>query len=190
MSVVVWLNGAFGAGKTTLAARLVEAWPEVLVFDAELPGYMLRQLVPSPPDDFQDLRAWRRSVVDTAVTLAEEYRRPLLVPMTVVNPAYPDEIFGGLGSAGLTVAHFFLDVRPETLRRRIEEQVMWHGDAARDQEIRQWRLAQVDRCAAAVGSLPTDTVILDGELPTAALAERVLASVGVRGQRGQSPAHG
>ncbi|WP_255542147.1 hypothetical protein [Micromonospora sp. S-DT3-3-22] len=37
---------------------------------------MLREIVPLPPSgDFQDLRVWRRSVVDTAVALAQEYQR-------------------------------------------------------------------------------------------------------------------
>jgi adenylylsulfate kinase-like enzyme len=71
---VIWVNGAFGAGKTTLSERLLAEDPRLLLFDAELPGYMVREIVPLPPSGyFQDLRVWRRSVVDTAVALLQEY---------------------------------------------------------------------------------------------------------------------
>jgi hypothetical protein len=173
----VWLNGSFGAGKTTLAERLVELHPELLLFDAELPGFMLRQVVPTPTGDFQDLRAWRRSVSDTAVTLLEEYGRDLVVPMTVVVPVYLEEIFSTLRSLGVRVTHFFLAVPPTVLRDRIEAQSIWPDDLVRDAEVRTWRLAQVQRCAAAVDSLPADTVILDGEAPTEKLVERIMTEI-------------
>jgi hypothetical protein len=177
MSVVCWLNGSFGAGKTTVSEHLVMRWPEALVFDAELPGFMLREIVPSPPEDFQDLRVWRRSAVDTAAMLLAEYQRPLLVPMTVVNMGYLREIFDGLGAAGANVRHFFLDVPPQTLRRRIQEQVIWPDDVVRDAEVRRWRLEQVERCARAAEVLPEDAVVLDGERSPTELAERVLTGM-------------
>ena len=37
----VWLNGAFGAGKTTTAAELVTLIPDSRLFDPETVGYML-----------------------------------------------------------------------------------------------------------------------------------------------------
>lgn len=171
---VIWVNGAFGAGKTTLSQRLLADDPRLLLFDAELPGYMVREIVPLPPSgDFQDLRVWRRSVVDTAVALLQEYDRTLVVPMTVVEPQYLREIFDGLRDQGVSVDHYFVNTPAEVLRKRIEAQQIWPDDPERDAEVRAWRLAQVQRCAAAVPLLPADTVLLDGELPVAELAEQV-----------------
>ncbi|MDG9674795.1 AAA family ATPase [Micromonospora sp. DH14] len=177
---VIWINGAFGAGKTTLSEALTAADPRLLLFDAELPGFMLRQIVPPPASgDFQDLRVWRRSVADTAIALLQEYGRTLVVPMTVVVPSYLEEIFGRLRAHSVSVDHFFIDVPFRVLQARIEAQSIWPDDPARDGQVRTWRLQQVARCAAAVGLLPADTVVLEGELPVAELASQVLArSVG------------
>ncbi|MEV0003398.1 AAA family ATPase [Micromonospora sp. NPDC050980] len=173
---IVWLNGAFGAGKTTLAKRLLADDARLLLFDAELPGYMLREIVPLPPSgDFQDLRIWRRSVADTAVALLQEYHTTLVVPMTVVVPQYLDEIFLALRAAGASVDHFFLNTPVEVLRQRIEEQSIWPGDQGRDAEVRAWRLAQIQRCVAAVPQLSAQTMLLDGELSVDELAGRVRA---------------
>ncbi|GGM29327.1 hypothetical protein GCM10011608_12460 [Micromonospora sonchi] len=171
---VIWVNGAFGAGKTTLAQHLIADDPQLLLFDAELPGFMLRDIVPLPPSgDFQDLRVWRRSVVDTAVALAQEYQRTLVVPMTVVVWPYLDEILTGLRTCGMDVAHYFITVPTDIIRRRIEAQSFWPQDPARDAQVRTWRLAQVDRCAQAAQNLPDSTITLDGTLPVEQLAARV-----------------
>ncbi|MGW3787609.1 AAA family ATPase [Micromonospora chokoriensis] len=173
---VIWINGAFGAGKTTLAQQLTTEDPRLLMFDAELPGFMLREIVPPPASgDFQDLRVWRRSVADTATALLEEYGRTLVVPMTVVVPSYLDEIFGRLRAHEVLVDHFFIDVPTDVLRTRIAAQSVWPDDPDRDAQVRAWRLEQVARCAAAVSMLPADTVVLDGQLPVAQLASEVLA---------------
>jgi hypothetical protein len=70
--------------------------------------------------------------------------------MTVADPGYAREIFGGLAAYGVPVRHFFLKVPAARLRERISAQVIHPGDPQRDADVRQWRLAQVDRCAAAV----------------------------------------
>lgn len=36
--MIVWINGAFGAGKTTLVAELHSRWPDALVYDPEQVG--------------------------------------------------------------------------------------------------------------------------------------------------------
>jgi hypothetical protein len=178
---VIWINGAFGAGKTTLSQQLTAEDPRLLMFDAELPGFMVREIVPLPASgDFQDLRVWRRSVADTAIALLEEYGRTLVVPMTVVVPSYLEEIFGRLRVHSVGVDHFFIDVPSCVLQARIEAQSVWPDDPARDGQVRTWRLEQVARCAAAVGLLPADTMVLDGELPVTELASQVLARLAKR----------
>jgi hypothetical protein len=172
---VVWVNGPFGAGKTSLADALIARWPQARLFDPEEVGFMLRTMVsPADSGDFQDLPIWRDLVADTAYRLLTRYGRPLVVPMTVVVPAYLSEIFTSLAQRQVTVQHFFLKVSAQTLRKRIDRQQVWPDDPERDAEVRAWRLAQVERCVAAVDSLRQDTVLLDGELPTVQLANQVL----------------
>lgn len=177
--MICWVNGSFGAGKTTLTGELKARCPDALVFDPEEVGFMLRGMVPpAPSGDFQDLPAWRLLVVETGRVLVQQHRGLVIAPMTVVNPSYAREIFGGLASYGILVRHFFLKVPAARLRERITAQVIHPGDPLRDAEVRQWRLAQVDRCTAAEDALPHDTIILDGELPATRLAAEVLEVLG------------
>jgi hypothetical protein len=177
-AVIVWVNGAFGSGKTALVEELRPRLPEALVFDPELVGYVLQTIVDVPTGDFQDLPLWRRQVTDLALGLAEEYRRPLLVPMTLVHPGYLDEIFGALKRADVVVHHFFLKVAPEVLARRIDARSTHPDDPAQEERVRAWCRARIEACTAAVDTLPGDTVFLDGESAPRELADQVLAHVG------------
>lgn len=175
--MIVWVNGAFGSGKSTLVDELRLRWPEALVYDPELVGYALREIVEVPTGDFQDLRLWRRQVADLAVGLVEEYQRPILVPMTLVNRGYVCEIFGALKDADIVVHHFFLKVSAEVLVKRIDGRSFTPGDHDTDERVRQWCKARIEPCTAAVDTLPSDTVFLDGELTPGELADNVLARV-------------
>ncbi|MEW2398140.1 AAA family ATPase [Streptomyces sp. NPDC046862] len=176
--MIVWVNGAFGSGKSTLVDELRPRRPEALVYDPEMVGYVLREIVEVPAGDFQDLRLWRRQVADLAVGLVEEYRRPVLVPMTLVNPGYVGEIFGALKDAGITVHHFFLKVPQEVLEKRIDGRSFTPDDPEQDERVRRWCKDRIEPCMAAVDTLPSDTVFLDGELPPQELADQVLNRIG------------
>jgi hypothetical protein len=174
--MIVWVNGPFGSGKTTLGEGLEALLPDSLIFDPEEIGYALRQLVPaSPTGDFQDLPIWRTMTLHALLEVRRLYGLTVIVPMTLVNPAYVTEIIGGLTTAGEDLLHVFLDLDAETLRQRIVDQVLAQ-DPVRDQAAREFRLAHVDRCLAARDEMPPGTVVLDsGVLGRAELADEVLS---------------
>ncbi len=176
--MLIWINGAFGAGKTTLAEELKTRLPDALDYDPEYVGYLLTKWVPAPESrDFQDLPLWRRMVAQFAVGLWEEYKRPLIVPMTLVNARYRDEIFSALRAADVPMLHVFLEVPADEVRRRIVAQEIIDG-VPQSEDSRQFRLGNVDRCVAAREHLPPDTLVLDGHRHTPAeLADRVQASL-------------
>jgi adenylylsulfate kinase-like enzyme len=179
--MIIWLNGAFGAGKTTLAHELTRRVPDAMPFDPEYVGYILHRWVPtSETGDFQDLPAWRKLVASFATTLTAEYGRPLIVPTTLINTSYRDEIFGMIGKAGESILHVFLDVPADELRRRIEAQLLIADDPEADARARAFRLRNVDRCVAARTELPADTLVLrsDQHAPSE-LADRVLQELRV-----------
>ncbi|MFJ9588709.1 AAA family ATPase [Streptomyces acidicola] len=180
--MIVWVNGAFGSGKSTLVDELRSRWPEALVYDPEMVGYVLREIVEVPTGDFQDLRLWRRQVADLAVGLAEEYHRPVLVPMTLVNPGYVSEIFGALTDAGIDVHHFFVKVPREVLEKRIDGRFT-PDNLEQDERVRHRCKEKIGPCMAAADTLPNDTVFLDGELNPQELAGQVLAHVGMEAGR-------
>ncbi|MGW1169371.1 AAA family ATPase [Streptomyces sp. NPDC002550] len=182
--MIVWVNGAFGSGKTTLVEELRPRWLEALVYDPEMVGHVLREIVEVPTGDFQDLRLWRREVASLAVGLVEEYHRPVLVPMTLVDPGYAGEIFSVLKDAGIDVHHFFLKVPRDVLEKRIDGRSFTPYNPERDERVRRWCKDRIEPCMAAADALPSDTVVLDGELTPQELADQVLARVRAGGPSG------
>jgi hypothetical protein len=132
--VIVWLNGTFGAGKTTTAAELLAMLPGSRLFDPETVGYMLRpSLADHPVTDFQHWPPWRALVAATATELARYTGQHLIAPQTVLIQDYLEEITATLTAAGQETFHVVLDADEATLRARIESA----------DEARQWRLAHL-----------------------------------------------
>ena len=170
--MITWLHGAFGAGKSSVAAELARRRPDLVPYDPELVGYLLRQVLPVPTGDFQDLPEWRDLVAATGAALDAGGARSLVAPMTLLTRRYADEVFTGLATRGVRVVHVLLDVAEEELRRRIAE------DAA-ETGAREWRL---DRVAAYVQArswlVPLADLVVDTTaLTVAQVADQVLATV-------------
>jgi hypothetical protein len=176
--LIIWLNGGFGSGKTTLTEELHRRLPAAVIFDPEHVGYVLTQAVPAPTGDFQDLPSWRHLVVEHILTLRRFHPATLIVPMTLVNRQYLDEIIGALRQAGETVTHIFLDLPADVLESRIRAQVVCPTDLKRDESARQFRLKNIPRCVAAAKEQPADTILLRSDLMTPSqLADAVLAPI-------------
>src|SRR3954454_1300109 len=101
--MLIWLNGAFGAGKTKVARAIVSARSEATLVDPEQIGFLLRRLLPKreAAGDFQDLPLWRELTVRILLEAAASAPGLVVVPMTLVDPLYFDEIVGGLRAAGV-----------------------------------------------------------------------------------------
>jgi predicted kinase len=121
--LIVWLNGNFGVGKTSTARELSALWPAAIVVDPEAIGVGLSAWTPSEAQvrDFQDIQLWRDLVVMTCAGMVAEWGRPLIVPMTVLRPAYFEDIVQTLRQNGADVHHFCLTAAPSVLRARAEE---------------------------------------------------------------------
>jgi hypothetical protein len=177
--VIIWINGAFGAGKTTLAEEPHRRLPDAMEFDPEYVGYILVKWAPQPDSgDFQDIPLWRKLVADFAIGLATEYQRPLIVPMTLVNPRYREEIFGPIEKSGERLLHVFLDIPEAGLRRRIDAQALVPDNPEQDAEARAFRHRNVERCVAARAGLPDSTLVLSSAAHSPErLAELVLGAI-------------
>ncbi|MFH8371672.1 NUDIX domain-containing protein [Streptomyces sp. NPDC018031] len=130
--MIVWLNGAFGAGKTTTARVLVDLLPGSSLYDPETVGDLLRVTLPrkrlAEVADYQDLPSWRRLVVDVGAALLAEGGGPLVAPMTLLKQEYRDEIFGGFAARRIPVRHVLLRTDETILRRRVAEREEVSGD--------------------------------------------------------------
>ncbi len=173
-TVIIWLNGGFAAGKTTLARELHRRLPDALVYDPEDVGLMLWKWM-TPNDDFQDLPSWRELVVATALSLRRHHAHTLIVPMSLVRDAYRAEILGGLADAGEDVLHVFLEADADVLEERLRARAPVSGDPESRQSVLDWALSRMDPAAAA--RQPDGTVVLRSDrLTPAELADEVLAA--------------
>ena len=88
---VVWINGSFIAGKTSVAEALIEMIRGSFLLDPELIGVMLKDhVVPASayPADFQDLALWRSVTREAVLDAALRDETMIVVPMTVARPDY------------------------------------------------------------------------------------------------------
>lgn len=174
--MIIWVNGTFGAGKTTLAQELHRRLPDAVLFDPEYIGYVLQQTLPDYQRDFQHLPSWRELVVATAISLRRHAADTLIVPMTLINAAYQKEIFSGLAESHEKVLHVFLDLEEGVLRQRINERVVNPGHPERDSRVRAFCLSHVDAGTAAARSQPEGTLLLrSDQLTPQELADKVLS---------------
>jgi hypothetical protein len=118
--MLVWINGPFGGGKTATAYELHRRLPGSAVCDPEHVGFGMRRMLPVPlRGNFQDLPVWRHSITELLRLTLAAWDGPVIVPMTLVNCGYFQEIIGSLRNDGLPVHHFTLLAEPATVRRRL-----------------------------------------------------------------------
>lgn len=160
--MIIWINGAFGAGKTSVSELLVQRIENARIFDPEDIGYIIQKTFPEARQmDYQDLPMWRRLVIQFIVDANAQFSSTLIIPMTLVVPDYIGEIFSGIASNNLNLCHVFLQTSQEELHRRIMNQVVIQSDSVKDNEVRQWRLAQIERCYDSSHHMPEGTTFLD-----------------------------
>jgi len=173
--MIIMLNGSFGVGKTTTAVALAQRIPHAHLFDPEDVGQFVRYLTTGlrrngeDTDDFQDIRMWPPLTVITAQQLYQSYARPLIVPMTLVQPAVLEPIRQGFSSIA-PVYHFCLVAPLATIQQRLQSR----GDGP---ESWAWRKA-----AQYVPQLadPSYAIHLDTERhATPELIDQILAHIAV-----------
>ncbi|PCG87202.1 ATP/GTP-binding protein [Streptomyces sp. WZ.A104] len=139
--MIVWLNGPFGGGKTTLAAGLRRALPGATVADPEAVGDLLRSTLAEHalrPRDYQDLPLWRQLTGAFVAGLLRHTGGPVIVPMTVLNPDHAEEIFTPLRQVG-DFHHLVVHIEPAALQKRITVSREFPGDAVRSEAVRAYR---------------------------------------------------
>ncbi|MFI6321483.1 AAA family ATPase [Nonomuraea sp. NPDC050556] len=169
-ALIYWLNGPFGAGKTTTSRELVKLLPDAHLFDPETVGFLLKHVINEPVDDFQHWAAWRALVVETAVQLLDHWNGPLVVPMTLLREPYAKEIFDGLAARGVDVRHLVLHATAEELTRRIENDQV-------EAQAKGWRLQHLESYEEARGWLGRTAEVIDTTgIPATEVAARIVST--------------
>lgn len=153
--MIIWINGAFGSGKTSAAFELNRRLPNSFVYDPENAGYFIRRNAPAElsEGDFQDIQLWREMNYKMISLIASQYSGTLIIPMTLVNPCYYNEIVGILKADGLDVRHFILYASKKELMHRLRFRMsrIFGGDT--------FAVRSIDRCINSFDNLITEEKI-------------------------------
>jgi len=167
--MILWINGAFGAGKTAAAEELHRRLPDSFIFDPEEAGFYIRRNAPAAfsQGDFQDIPQWRAINEEMLAMLAAAHRGTVIVPMTVTNPAYYREMTASAADAGAEIRHFVLYAERETILRRLRRRSL--GMISREV----FAVEAIDRCLDAFnGEMRGERIVTDG-ITAAEAAEEI-----------------
>lgn len=183
--MLLWINGPFGGGKTQTAHELHRRLRSGVVCDPEYVGFGLhRTLPPALRGDFQDLRAWRQGVYEVLDLALTEHDGTIITPMTVVEPAYFDEIIGRLRERGHDVRHFSLLAKRDTVVRRLRERsvghaLQWISGTGAPLRRESFAVANLDRCLARLREPEFAEHVWTDRLSISQVADHIAASAGL-----------
>ncbi|PFA67146.1 tunicamycin resistance protein [Bacillus sp. AFS015802] len=164
--MIIWINGAFGSGKTQTAYELHRRLPGSYVYDPEEVGYLLRKMIPdeASKEDFQDYPSWRDCNYSILKYIDKQYKGVIIVPMTVVNAQYFSEMVEQLRNDDLNVNHVVLWAAKPTIERRLR---------SRGERKNSWGAQQIDRCMSGLSHEIFENRILTDHLTIEKVAETI-----------------
>lgn len=186
-TMLLWINGPFGGGKTQTAYELHRRLPGSVVCDPETVGFGLHRMMPARlRGDFQDFPSWRQGVVEVLDHVLREHDGPVIAPMTVAEPRYFAETVGRLREQGHDVRHFALLAQRATVLDRLRDRglglapilkAVGRGDLLLRRE--QFAVDRLDYCLEQLGKPEFAEQIWTDTTPVAAVAERIADTVGL-----------
>lgn len=170
--MIIWINGAFGSGKTQTANELLRRLEGAFLYDPENVGFFLRKNEPKAlaAENFQDEPLWRSMNRDMLLHLSRQFGGTVLVPMTLIREDYYDELIGGLRRQGADVRHFVLCARAATVRKRLRKRL---------EGANSWAARQLPACLSALESPVFENKIWTDGMSVPEAAEELAARAGL-----------
>jgi predicted kinase len=171
--MIVMINGSFGIGKSTVA-ELLKPLLGGQIYDPEWAGSIMMRLPKwvalegRGTDDFQDIRAWRRSVSQGARLWRKATGKPIILPMTFTRHDYFAEVTGALRSFEPDLYLFCLRASLETIKQRLEK---------RGTPVEGWIARRIVECEAAHHDSFFGRPILTDQLDAQQVAQLIAAHV-------------
>ena len=148
--MIIWINGSFGVGKTSTAELLKNELDKSVIYDPEEIGGFLSNMFNYEKDDFQDYELWRTLNSDILKYMCSIHEI-IIVPMTITNRNYYDEIVNKLIADGIKVNHIILNASRENIIKRLDSR----------KDSTEWAYNQVDRCIKAFEENKFNAKIID-----------------------------
>ncbi|MFK0154329.1 AAA family ATPase [Streptomyces sp. NPDC090493] len=167
--MIVWINGGFGAGKSTLAAALAEQVDGAVVADPEDIGSAVRNALRGhrcEQPDYQDYLPWEATVVSFIAGLYAYTGGPVIVPMSVLVQDRALRMLAALDDCA-DVHHLVVHAEPAVLSERIASARAPGEDPQRAARIRAYRLRRLDDYRHAAKTwLPASGHVIDTSMLT------------------------
>jgi chloramphenicol 3-O-phosphotransferase len=144
--VIIFLNGSFGVGKTSVASVL-KRYLRAAIYNPEITGGVILRLpnwlrlTNQNSGDYQDMPLWRNATV-RGIRLVRALSPVVIVPMAFSNRAYLGEIMDKVRGIDPDVQHFCLVAPLEIVEARLRKR----GDAPKHLE---WQLRRAKVCCEA-----------------------------------------
>lgn len=165
--MVIWISGAYGVGKSTLARELENRMENAVIFDAEAVGNAVRDNYPDKPYGliFEDYPLWCDFCYRLIKDICRTCGKDILVPMALVRQSSCDNILERLRGDGVVVKFIILEADAQTLRDRI---------LARGEEEDCWCIRNIGMARACTKAMAGGFHITTDNMPVPRLADAVL----------------
>ena len=153
--MIIWISGAYGVGKSTLADAMAAKINNVLIFDAEEVGNAVRGSYPGCPYGyiFEDYPLWGEFCYMLLKDVHEKFHKDILVPMTLLRKdSYG--IIDKLNRDGIDTRLIVLEAGYQTVRDRI---------LSRGEEEGCWCIENIEPAISGCTALPGTHIRTDGK---------------------------
>ena len=119
--MIIWISGAYGVGKSTLAEVLVNKIENAMIFDAEEVGNAVRENYPDEPYGviYEDYPLWCDFNYMLLKDIHSTFHRNILVPMTLVRQNSYSKIIERLINDGIETRLVILEGTYQSIHDRI-----------------------------------------------------------------------
>lgn len=170
--MIIWISGAYGVGKSTLAEAMAKRMANALIFDAEEVGNAVRENYPGCPYGyiFEDYPLWGEFCYALLRDIHTKFHKDILVPMTLLRQdSY--RIILRLKEEDIPTELVILEADHRTVHDRI---------LSRGEEEGCWCIEHIDLSREGTAALPGLHLATVG-ISVDALAESLLAQLGLLG---------
>ena len=170
--MILWINGAFGSGKSSVADELYRILQKSFIYDPEQVGYFLWNNFPDEmkrKENFQHLPIWREMNYKILKYISNNYKGIIIAPMTIYIKQYYDEIINKLIEDKIEVKHFILSASKQTIINRL---------IARGEASNSWAEQHIDKCLKAFDTDIPDLKINTENRSVSEIANEIISHCG------------
>lgn len=153
--MIIWISGAYGVGKSTLAEAMAAKMENALIFDAEEVGNAVRENYPDCPYGYiyEDYSIWGEFCCMLLKDIHEKFHKDILVPMTLLRSTSYSMI-EKLNADGIPTKLLILDASHQSIHDRI---------LSRGEDEDCWCMENIDLSRTGAAALPGIHIRTDGK---------------------------